>query len=552
MGNGLLAFAAGLGSGYLGAQQRNKEQERLDRLDAQAAELHGRKISELDRLNSERVALGNIGKPITVNPQGATLGLADGTQTVYDDAGVANSDFRQLRSADQATGNETLARAPLVVPGQSLADGTMPQAPQQAITVNGKTFGSLADAQGAADTANKGIPERQAAYFDSIGQPDKAAAMRTSSLQLDEKQTAAARERANRVIMDQVRANGGDVAKTVAQVLTKTSAAGLEGTNVEAVTDPASKTVKMVATKPDGSKQVLREYPIGTYGQAWMLSEMSQASIKDVQTFLSEVDKHQSGLAKTDAEIAHLGAQTGKENALADSLKPGGAKSGTDKPFKMNEDDKLLFQSVNSSVHEADKGVADAMGKLMPGDDPTKAPGVVYAQKRLQQAKLNQLKTHVNLGVITPEQLANDVMGVAKTPAEVMTSLNQLVAALGPEVSDKVGRLVMASDAWAKMTPQKPAHAPKPAAAPAKPSLATPAEPAKPPPEKPKATVQSLDARADTLYQSGKATGERIDNDPELKALKADAVRLLQANKGKESRAKMAEYNTLKQQKYGV
>lgn len=123
MGNGLVAFAAGLGSGYLGAQQRTKEQERLDKLDAQAAELHNARMDDIRRVNSDRVALGEAGKLATVSPEGATLGLANGTKTVYDDSGVANSDFRQLRAADQATGNQTLARVPL----PSLADGQVPQ-----------------------------------------------------------------------------------------------------------------------------------------------------------------------------------------------------------------------------------------------------------------------------------------------------------------------------------------------------------------------------------------------------------------------------------------
>ena len=77
MGKGLASFAAGFGSGYLNAQQRGRDQERQDKLDAQGAELHTARMDEVNQAKSLRMGLADAAAPREVQA-GAVL---DGGQT---------------------------------------------------------------------------------------------------------------------------------------------------------------------------------------------------------------------------------------------------------------------------------------------------------------------------------------------------------------------------------------------------------------------------------------------------------------------------------------
>lgn len=463
MGNGLLAFAAGLGSGYLSANQRQQTLERQAKLDAMAQESHDAQMTTLNQEQDQKRQLAAAGKLATVD-NGATLGLADGTNIAYSDPGVANSDFRQLRSADQTTGNQTLARTPLVVPplpssvglsdqtqspvdpqqpnpaevpvnNQSavvaktpsladgtmpqtgspsaytappgLADGTMPQAPQSSAVVNGKAYGSnFTGAQTAADAFNAGRAKRISDALYATGNPTGAMSMEANAqqatlngLKVTQAQVDASREKANGIIMEQVQANGGDVAKTVAQVLTKTNAAGLAGTNVDAVTDPATNTVKLVATKPDGTKQVLKEYPTGPYGQAWMLHDLSQASFKDTQTFLQETGKAMAETGKVAAQTAfEIRKQNEVERHNAETEKAGAQKTqmefdplGLNKPPPGTGSNGTAATSQTSGTGNNGTGTtAQAIASGANGPDMLKAiPGPLANQvKALAEGRL--------------------------------------------------------------------------------------------------------------------------------------------------------------------
>jgi hypothetical protein len=395
-----------------------------------------------------------------------------------------------------------------------------------------------------------------------MGQPEKAAALRAggkqaklADFQLSTAQTNHLNELANQKIADRANTNGGDWFKTQADILTETGVGGMAGAKAAPRISADGKTVQIVLTRPDGTEQVVRQYGNDDQGQMRAQQDLMQVNPTVKLQWLHERATTDQKTKLDESVIGENKAKTNFYNSFADqkeSLANGGK---TDKPYKMNEDDKILFNSVNSSVQDADKGVADAMGKLMPGDDPTKAPGVQYAKQRLTQAKLNQLKTHINLGVIQPEQLANDIMGNAKNTAEVRASLNQLIPVAGPEFTDKVASLVLQNDAYIAMSP-KPASTPNPAPKPAE-TITPEANPTDKRPSladstNKKATPQSLDARANALYQAAKTVGEKIDKDLDLKALKDESARLLKSGNSKASRAKFSEYNQLKKQKYGV
>lgn len=384
MGNGLLAFAAGLGSGYLTAKQRGLDQQALEEERAMRRVAFENQQDEVTRLKRDRASLADAGKLATVNPDGAVLSLADGTQTAYGDAGAANSDFRQFRSADAATGNQTLATTPIpavpATPDQpaSLADGTMPQAPQSAPVVNNKAYGTLADANTAAATLNapEAIVARQAAALNAMGQPEKAAALvagakqaKLTDYQLSTAQTNHLNELANQKITDRAAANGGDWFKTQADILTETGVGGLAGTKAAPKLSADGKTVQIVLTRPDGTEKVLRQYGNDDRGQMRAQQDLMQVNPtvkmqwlherattdqaqKNFDRTHSESERHnkatEDSKAATDANRLEIaGLRLSHQQSLADS------KKGVD---RMSEADKMTLANINKQrdvIHAA-------------------------------------------------------------------------------------------------------------------------------------------------------------------------------------------------------
>jgi hypothetical protein len=164
--------------------------------------------------------------------------------------------------------------------------------------------------------------------------------------------------------------------------------------------------------------------------------------------------KDESTIRENDAKARYYDSFSKEKDAKA-------AGAGTsDKPFKLDEDDKLRLKEASKGVDDATKAYQEALGKLMPGDKPEANPAVQFAANQMRLAKLNHLRTNIELGQITPESMATQIMGVAKNPQEVLKSLSELATVGGPEFSDKVAAQVQASDAWKRMNPQASA-APK-------------------------------------------------------------------------------------------
>lgn len=164
MGNGLAAFAAGFGGGYLNAKRQGTldEERQQDRAmkkqeydDSQQVVKEGRDL---------KISLANATRPAIVNENAATLDLGNGPK-VYEDASAAGSDMRQARS-------------------MGLADV---QAPQQAITANGKQYADRASANAAAATydAPAARSARLSDAYNANSAPDKAMAMEDRQAKLN-------------------------------------------------------------------------------------------------------------------------------------------------------------------------------------------------------------------------------------------------------------------------------------------------------------------------------------------------------------------------------
>lgn len=334
MGNGLVAFAAGLGSGYLGAKQREKEDQRIEEDRAIRREEIDSRREAARRERQNAISLAEAAKPAVVNDNGATLSLADGTRTAYDmpnGMDVANSDFRQLRSADEATGQQTLASA-------SLSDGSqVPAAPERSLMVNGKAYQSPGAAKDAADAYNN--PQARTArladaYF-SQGAPDKAMALTQHQDQATRQQESDRRAQADYArklheegVFDAVRAlRSGDGAGMV-KVFNGGGQYKIDG---EPVITPVERDVPGVGKIPTYNATIRMIGPDGKVSEKTVnshdLSMQMMPYEKALELQRKGSDSENKGLyqsALIDAKTAALEAKTAAAIAKAESGGSGG------------------------------------------------------------------------------------------------------------------------------------------------------------------------------------------------------------------------------------
>lgn len=165
--------------------------------------------------------------------------------------------------------------------------------------------------------------------------------------------------------------------------------------------------------------------------------------------------------ADRDYKAATLPSEIDKNRAdadyrlsLADYYKSGGKSSasgasGGDKPYRMDEDDRLRFRESSQSVRDAERAVSDALKEG--SSDPAKNPAWAAANDNLKRARLGHFKLSMQLGMITPEQAGEDIMSVAKNSQDVMKSLNELASTVGPGIADKVAASLTRNSAYQQL-----------------------------------------------------------------------------------------------------
>jgi len=98
MGKGLASFVAGMGSGYLTAQQRARDQERQDKIDARGDELHTARMDEISQANKLRMGLADAVAPRTAQGYGTTgMGLGNQITAQRPDVEALNSPQEQAK-----------------------------------------------------------------------------------------------------------------------------------------------------------------------------------------------------------------------------------------------------------------------------------------------------------------------------------------------------------------------------------------------------------------------------------------------------------------------
>lgn len=235
----LLALAAGVGAGYMGAErQKDLDAERKEDRQLRKQQVDNQQ-DEFDQKKKLRISLADAARPVTVNDAGATLDVS-GKPVAYDDAGVANSDFRQARS-------------------MGLADV---QAPQPAITVNGNAYADKPSATAAAAATNSpdAVSLRQGQAYRAAGMPGEALGIEQKQAQISGAAAAQAKKLKEEGVFDAVRAfragdatglakalNVGGQYKLVGEpVLTK------EDRDVPGIGSIPSYTAKLNIQGPDG------------------------------------------------------------------------------------------------------------------------------------------------------------------------------------------------------------------------------------------------------------------------------------------------------------
>lgn len=157
MSRNALAFIAGLGTGYLNQSDKNKQQERQDKRDARDDERYEFEKGERTEAKAKKQALADAYKSTSVNESAVTLDVS-GKPVLYEDAGVANSDYRQARNMAQNTG---IPVTPAIVdPGTAPPSAPTPpqapafSAPKQTFAAGGIAYQDRAGAQAGADAYN--------------------------------------------------------------------------------------------------------------------------------------------------------------------------------------------------------------------------------------------------------------------------------------------------------------------------------------------------------------------------------------------------------------
>ena len=144
MASSAIAFLAGLGTGYLNQTEKEKERERQAKLDQITFDKADRDTEQYKKDKADKANLAAAFKPATVNEQAATLDTS-GKPVLYENADVAQSDFRQARRMAE---NGTPDAAPATI-----------NAPTPSFAAAGIPYTDKASAQAGADAYNK--PEAQ-------------------------------------------------------------------------------------------------------------------------------------------------------------------------------------------------------------------------------------------------------------------------------------------------------------------------------------------------------------------------------------------------------
>lgn len=348
MANGLAAFVAGMGTGYLRAEDKKLERERQDKLD---------KIT-FDRADRERR------DDIEQQDLKQALATAAAQPQMVDTAQAPTDGMGPVRSADAPNRYQ--------VGATGFAD---PVAAQAAVTAGQKTPDQV-NAAMSGILRSRGLYERANALDADIGR------QKLNQIQLKEAELAHLDRETNRQF-DEILSKAGNWQDGISQVLTKTNVGGLEGTQVKPFLSRDRKTVEFKAYLPDGTEKSLGQFSNDEQGQIrarqqimkadpltkiqWLKEQATEehklkreavADSQWQQTFDLNAahQKVMEGLQKGQLSIsqAHLNIAKGAEKR---------AQALHDETMRLPEPVKQSLAATSKQIEIQERAMADAMAK---------------------------------------------------------------------------------------------------------------------------------------------------------------------------------------------
>lgn len=278
MSRGMVAFLAGLGGGYLQAQDKNRAREREAKEDAWRDEQRGRQRADWEKQDKLDADLRDAGAERTA-VQGTVTEGADGNKVL-----TTNPD--QAAAIQKTMADEAELRGE-AAPTSRAGAGVVGMARGNQITDKPVDVAAL----NTPDARNKRVVDA----LSKNGQIERAMTMETSMLDqqakrlgLDIQQAQWADDQFNRRLNE--RMSGPDWTKGAADILTETQIGGLGGATVSTRPTKDGKRVEFVATA-EGKERVLGTFDQGDAGRAQFMQQVARVPLTSKIGWLVEGEK---------------------------------------------------------------------------------------------------------------------------------------------------------------------------------------------------------------------------------------------------------------------
>ena len=267
-----IAFMAGLGTGYLSQQEKNKDRERQEKKDAQDEERYQDEKSLRDDAKKLKQGFADNAAVRTAT-EGTAVDTGNGKNFYTDpvQAATAVDDARieaEMRGQDPAKVTSMAAQG---ITGKMATGNQITTTPVDLAQLNSP---AAIQQRNVATLYGAGKP-MEAMQLESAGMTAKTNAMTQAKLEREEK-----REIANHLVMEAFQKNGGDAFKLAATMGTQ-AGGPLEGMTVEDRVSPDNKTRSIVGIK-EGVEKVFMTTSNDEAGNQQVLQRLQQVDAKTI------------------------------------------------------------------------------------------------------------------------------------------------------------------------------------------------------------------------------------------------------------------------------
>ena len=413
MSNSLLSFVGGMGAGAMSQYERNKDRarqdrqdDRLDRQEANAKQLHDAQMEEINRAKANRQADIEAASPV-VEQEIPTVSLAPGEMGPSPTApSLGGMQVGKDAYLDPEQGRKVAA-------AQNTPDGTQARR-MQAL----RTTGRGAEADQLETTLRQG----------------KAADMTLRTGERAEK--AAKLQEANTVwntaVMDSVKKHG-NVHAGLAAIMSESEIGPVSGVKFSSVPSKDGKTVQYIATDASGKQSVFKTYATGEAGAMEALQDSMRVSPETQLQFMAErqaraaaAEKAKMDAAEHAAKIKLMGAQGLYYSGRGAAAKAGTAGAGAVAGFDSLQgyDPKEAQTAATKMVDEANAGSATPMTPQQRADAIAQQTFALRDAYAVNNSKRERARVFISeaRGASTPQEIAAVRARAAQsgyTPAEM-------------------------------------------------------------------------------------------------------------------------------------